>query len=36
MNNFDLAGQWYISTTEGYQQNDKKGLTEEINQFHPL
>jgi integrase/recombinase XerD len=31
-----LAGHRYISTTESYQQNDMEGLTEEINQFHPL
>ena len=31
-----LAGHRYISTTEGYQQNDMEGLKEEVNQFHPL
>ena len=31
-----LAGHRYISTTEGYQQNDVEGLKEEVNQFHPL
>ena len=31
-----LSGHRYISTTEGYQQNDMEGLKEEINQFHPL
>ena len=30
------AGHRYISTTEGYQQNDIEGLKEEVNQFHPL
>ena len=31
-----LAGHRYISTTEGYQQNDVEGLAEEINMYHPL
>ena len=31
-----LAGHRYISTTEGYQQNDMEGLSEEINMYHPL
>jgi site-specific recombinase XerD len=31
-----LAGHRYISSTEGYLQNDMEGLKEEINQFHPL
>lgn len=31
-----LAGHRYISSTEKYQQNDLEGLTEEINQYHPL
>ena len=31
-----LAGHKYVSTTEGYKQNDMEGLKEEINQFHPL
>ena len=30
------AGHRYISTTEGYKQNDIEGLKEEVNQFHPL
>ena len=31
-----MAGHKFISTTEGYQQNDIEGLKEEINQYHPL
>jgi site-specific recombinase XerD len=31
-----LAGHRYISATETYQQNEIEGLTEEVNQFHPL
>ena len=31
-----LAGHRYISTTEGYLQNDMEGLKEEIEKFHPL
>jgi site-specific recombinase XerD len=31
-----LAGHRYISSTEGYQQNEMEGLTEEVNKFHPL
>jgi len=31
-----MAGHKYISTTEGYQQNDIEGLKEEVNQYHPL
>jgi site-specific recombinase XerD len=31
-----LAGHRYISATESYQQNEMEGLTEEVNQFHPL
>lgn len=31
-----LAGHRYISTTEGYLQNDLEGLKEEVQQFHPL
>ncbi|PIQ50224.1 MAG: hypothetical protein COW03_01020 [Cytophagales bacterium CG12_big_fil_rev_8_21_14_0_65_40_12] len=31
-----LAGHRYISTTEGYKQNDMEGLVEEVNMFHPL
>jgi integrase/recombinase XerD len=31
-----LAGHRYISTTEGYLQNDLEGLSEEVQQFHPL
>lgn len=31
-----LAGHRYISTTEGYLQNDMEGLKEEVQQFHPL
>lgn len=31
-----LAGHRYISSTEAYQQNEMEGLTEEVNQFHPL
>ncbi len=31
-----LAGHRYISTTEGYLQNDIEGLKEEVQQFHPL
>jgi len=31
-----LAGHRYISSTESYQQNEMEGLTEEVNQFHPL
>lgn len=31
-----LAGHRYISTTESYLQNDLEGLSEEVNQFHPL
>lgn len=31
-----LAGHRYISSTEAYQKNEMEGLTEEVNQFHPL
>lgn len=31
-----LAGHRYISSTEGYLQNDLEGLKEEINQYQPL
>jgi integrase/recombinase XerD len=31
-----LAGHRYISATEAYRQNEMEGLTEEVNQFHPL
>lgn len=31
-----MAGHRYISTTEGYMQNDIEGLKEEIHMFHPL
>jgi integrase/recombinase XerD len=31
-----MAGHRYISTTEGYKQNDMEGLSEEVNMFHPL
>jgi integrase/recombinase XerD len=31
-----LAGHRYISSTESYQQNEMQGLSEEVNQFHPL
>jgi site-specific recombinase XerD len=31
-----LAGHRYISSTEAYQQNEMQGLSEEVNQFHPL
>jgi site-specific recombinase XerD len=31
-----LAGHRYISSTEAYKQNEMEGLTEEVNQFHPL
>jgi site-specific recombinase XerD len=31
-----LAGHRYISSTEGYLQNDMEELIEEINQYHPL
>ena len=31
-----LAGHRYISSTENYLQNDLEGLSEEIQQFHPL
>lgn len=31
-----LAGHRYISSTEGYLQNDMEGLKEEIGKFHPL
>lgn len=31
-----LAGHRYISSTESYQQNEMEGLSEEVNQFHPL
>src|SRR5690606_24381110 len=31
-----LAGHRYISSTEGYQQNDMEGLKEEIQQFHRI
>lgn len=31
-----LAGHKFISTTESYRQNDMEGLSEEINQYHPL
>ena len=30
------AGHRYISSTEGYKQNDLEGLKEEIEQYHPL
>lgn len=31
-----LAGHRYISSTEAYQQSEMEGLSEEVNQFHPL
>jgi len=31
-----LAGHRYISATESYKQNEMEGLSEEVNQFHPL
>jgi site-specific recombinase XerD len=31
-----LAGHRYISSTEGYLQNDLEGLKEEVQQYHPL
>jgi site-specific recombinase XerD len=31
-----LAGHRYISSTEAYQQSEMQGLSEEVNQFHPL
>ncbi len=31
-----MAGHRYISSTEGYQQSEMEGLTEEVNKFHPL
>jgi site-specific recombinase XerD len=31
-----MAGHRYISATEAYKQNEMEGLTEEVNQFHPL
>ncbi|GAB5524243.1 MAG: site-specific tyrosine recombinase XerD [Roseivirga sp.] len=31
-----MAGHKFISTTEGYRQNDMEGLKEEVNQFHPF
>lgn len=31
-----LAGHRYISATEAYRQNEMEGLSEEVNQFHPL
>lgn len=31
-----LAGHRYISSTEAYKQNEMQGLSEEVNQFHPL
>lgn len=31
-----LAGHRYISSTEGYLQNEMEGLLEEVNQFHPF
>ena len=31
-----LAGHGCISSTESYQQNEMEGLSEEVNQFHPL
>ena len=31
-----MAGHRYISATEAYRQNEMEGLTEEVNQFHPL
>lgn len=31
-----LAGHKFISTTEGYRQNDMEGLKEEVNEFHPF
>ena len=31
-----FAGHRFISSTERYQQSEMQGLTEEINQFHPL
>lgn len=31
-----LAGHRYISTTEGYLQNDMEGLKEEVEKFHPM
>jgi integrase/recombinase XerD len=31
-----LAGHKWISSTEGYLQDEMEGLQEEINKFHPL
>ncbi len=31
-----LAGHRYISSTEAYKQSEMQGLSEEVNQFHPL
>jgi integrase/recombinase XerD len=31
-----MAGHRYISATEAYRQNEMEGLTEGVNQFHPL
>jgi len=31
-----LAGHRYISATEAYRQNEMEGLSEEVNQYHPL
>lgn len=31
-----MAGHRYISSTEAYRQNEMEGLSEEVNQFHPL
>ena len=31
-----LAGHKYISSTEGYRENDMEGLKEEVQQYHPL
>jgi site-specific recombinase XerD len=31
-----LAGHRYISSTEAYKQNEMEGLTEKVNEFHPL
>lgn len=31
-----FAGHRFISSTEAYKQNEMEGLTDEVNQFHPL
>lgn len=31
-----MAGHRYISSTEAYKQSEMEGLSEEVNQFHPL